>query len=68
MSNFEPLLFIPENSVCVPHERYQAMIRQIETEEKYRKTYMNNLQWILEYAKPSELGKTVIQAWIKELS
>ena len=68
MSNFEPLLFIPGNSVCVPHARYQSIMQQLDLDEKFRKTYSNNLQWILEYAKPNELGKTVIQAWIQELS
>ena len=56
MSTFEPLLFIPENSVCVPHARYQSMIQQLDTEERHRKTYCNNLQWILDYGKPNELG------------
>ena len=68
MSTYEPLLFIPQDSVCVPHERYQAILQQLDLDEKFRKTYSNNLQWILEYAKPNELGKTVIQAWINELS
>jgi hypothetical protein len=65
---YEPLLFIPKDSVCIPHTRYGELLQQIETQERFCRTYGNNLQWILEYANPNELGKSVIQAWIRELT
>ena len=60
-------LFIPHDSVCVPKELYWLLKRQFEDDQRLRITYRNNLQWILQFAKPNALGESVIRSWIAEL-
>jgi hypothetical protein len=67
MSDVFEELFIPHDSVCVPKDLYLSLKRQAEEDMALRITYRNNLQWILQFARPNDLGHSVIRAWIREL-